>query len=132
MSHSEAELRPLFDRFQSRALVTGGVGVLLLVMGALTSTQQFYQSYLFGFLFWMLFALGCLAVLLLHHLVSGSWGHIIQRMAESGARTIPYMAVLFLPILLGMHNIFPWSRPEVVEASHVIKEKTAYLNSTAM
>jgi hypothetical protein len=49
-------------------------------------------------------------------------------MAESGARTIPFMAILFLPILLGIHNIFSWSRPEVVEASHVIKAKTAYLN----
>ena len=127
MSQLEA-LRPVFDRLQSRALVVGGVGALLLVMGALTSVQQFYQSYLLGFLFWMLFALGCLGVLLLHHLVSGAWGHVIQRMAESGARTLPFMAVLFVPLLFGMHNLFPWSIPDVVEASHVLHKKTAYLN----
>ena len=127
MSNHEA-LRPMFDRLQSRALVVGGIGVLLLIMGALTSTQQFYQSYLLGFLFWMLFALGCLGVLLLHHLVSGAWGHVIQRMAESGARTLPFMAILFIPLLFGLHNLFPWSRPEVVETSHILHKKVAYLN----
>ncbi len=76
----------------------------------------------------MLFALGCLGVLLLHHLVSGAWGHVIQRMAESGARTLPFMALLFIPVLLGLHDLFPWSRPEVVQASHVLEKKTGYLN----
>jgi hypothetical protein len=121
-------LRPQLDRLQTRALVVAGVGALLLLMGALTSVQQFFQSYLLGFLFWMLFALGCLGVLLLHHLVSGAWGHVIQRMTEAGARTLPVMALLFVPILFGLQNLFPWSRPEVVEASHVIHKKTAYLN----
>jgi hypothetical protein len=127
MSHHEA-LRLRFEWLQSRALAIGGIGMLLLIMGALTSVQQFYQSYLFGFLFWMLFALGCLGVLLLHHLVSGAWGHVIQRMAESGARTLPYMAVLFIPLLFGLQNLFPWSRPEVIETSHVLHKKVAYLN----
>lgn len=123
-----ASLRPLFDRIQSKALIVGGVGTLLLLMGAMTSTQQFFQSYLFGFLFWMLFALGCLGILLLHHLVSGGWGHVIQRMTESGARTLPFMALLFVPVLIGLHELFPWSNHHVVEASHVLHKKEAYLN----
>lgn len=128
MNGVATELRPLFDRVQSRALTVGVAGVVLLIIGRFTSAQQFYHSYLFGFLFWMLFALGCLGVLLLHHLVSGAWGHVIQRMAESGARTLPFMALLFIPVLFGIHELFPWSRPEVVHASHVLQEKTGYLN----
>lgn len=127
MRHHEV-LHLRFDWLQTRALIIGGIGMLLLVMGALTSVTQFYQSYLFGFLFWMLLALGCLGVLLLHHLVSGAWGHIIQRMAESGARTLPVMALLFIPILFGIQNLFPWSRPDVIEASHLLHKKVAYLN----
>jgi hypothetical protein len=127
MNHREA-IHLRFDWLQTRALVIGGIGMLLLIMGALTSTQQFYQSYLFGFLFWMLFALGCLGVLLLHHLVSGAWGHVIQRMMEAGARTLPFMAVLFIPILFGLQSLFPWSRPEAVAASHLLHKKVAYLN----
>ncbi len=121
-------LRPQMDRLQSRALIVGGVGALLLVMGALTSIHQFYQSYLYGFLFWMLCSLGCLGILLLHHLVSGAWGHVIQRLAESGARTLPFMAVLFIPIIFGMHSLFPWSNHDVVEASHILHKKEGYLN----
>jgi hypothetical protein len=121
-------LRPRFDRLQARALMVGGAGSLLLVVGALTSIHQFYQSYLFGFVFVMLLSLGCLGILLLHHLVSGAWGHVIQRLAEAGARTLPFMAVLFIPILFGLHELFPWSNHDTVQASHVLHKKEGYLN----
>jgi hypothetical protein len=111
-----------------RGAIVGGAGVLLLLVGALTSPDQFYRSYLFGFIVWMGLALGALGVLLLHHLVSGAWGHIIQRMLEAGARTIPFMAILFLPVLAGMGSLYPWTDPEVVGESHVLMHKVAYLN----
>ena len=117
-----------FDRAQRQSLMAGGAGILILIVGASFSLQQFYQSYLFGFILWMGAALGCLGILLLHHLVSGAWGHMIQRMVESGARTIPFMGLMFIPVLVGIENLYPWSRPEVVEASHILHEKEGYLN----
>lgn len=121
-------LRPYFNRLQLRALVIGGGSAILLAIGALVSTREFYQAYLFGYLPWFGLSLGCLGVLLLHHLVSGAWGHIIQRMAESGARTMLVMAVLFLPIIAGMHSLYPWTNHEIVEASHSLHRKAGYLN----
>ena len=119
---------PPLQWLQFRVLSIGAVGLLGLVIGAFSSTQQFYQSYLFGYLFWVLLALGCLGVLLLHHLVSGAWGHVIQRMMEAGARTLPAMALLFIPLLIGVQNLFPWSRSGDVAASEAIQKKVAYLN----
>jgi hypothetical protein len=127
MTNNET-LRPAFDRLQMRAVGVGIIGAVLLVIGAFTSAGRFYQSYLYGYVFWVSFTLGCVGILILHHLVSGAWGHIIQRMTESGARTVPFMAILFLPVLFGIKELYPWARPEVVESSHILHAKTGYLN----
>lgn len=121
-------LRPHFDRLQRRALTVGVVGAGLLLIGASLSLQQFFQSYLFAYVFWVNFSLGCFAILMLHHLVSGGWGFVIQRIIESGARTLPLMALLFVPILFGLQTLYPWARPEVVYDNHILHHKSGYLN----
>lgn len=121
-------LRPRFDRIEQRAFILGIIGALALVAGALVSTNQFFQSYLYGYMLWMGLTIGCLGVLILHHLVSGHWGNLIQRVVESGARNALLMALLFIPILVGMEHIYPWTNHEHVEASHVLHSKMGYLN----
>lgn len=124
----DAVLTPPFETVQQRALVVAVGGSVLLAIGAVVAQAEFFQSYLYAYVFWMALTLGCLGILILHHLVSGSWGHIVQRYAESAARTLPYMAVLFIPILLGMHHLYPWTNHEVAAANHVVEKKLGYLN----
>ncbi|HXG01548.1 MAG TPA: hypothetical protein VNL69_12200 [Bacteroidota bacterium] len=124
----DAVLTPPFETVQQRALVVAVGGSVLLAIGAVVAQAEFFQSYLYAYVFWMALTLGCLGILILHHLVSGSWGHIVQRYAESAARTLPYMAVLFVPILLGMHHLYPWTNHEVAAANHVVEKKLGYLN----
>jgi hypothetical protein len=38
------------------------------------------------------------------------------------------MAVLFLPIVLGMHELYPWTHEELVAGDRVLQAKAAYLN----
>src|ERR1044071_147535 len=63
--------------------------------------EQFFRSYLIAYRFWFGMALGCLPLLMLHHLVGGTWGFVIRRILEAGTRTLPLMVILFVPILLG-------------------------------
>ncbi len=119
-------LMPRFTRVQQQAKIVGIGGVILMTAGAVFARADFFQSYLFGYLFWMWLTLGCLGILLLHHLVSGSWGHVVQRYLESGVRTLPLMAVLFIPVLLGMKDLYPWTSHEHLE--HAVTEKVGYLN----
>ena len=93
----------------------------------LLDREQFLRSYLFAYLYWTGMALGCLAILLLHHVVGGKWGMVIRRMCEAGARTLPYMVVLLIPVLLGMPTLYPWARPEALHDAN-IQSKAAYLN----
>lgn len=102
-------------RFQRNALIVGIIGIMLCVAGWLINPEQFFQSYLIGYLFWMGIALGCLAIMMLQHLTGGEWGLVIQRLLESATRTLPLMAVLFVPLALGMSYLYAWSRSTSAE-----------------
>jgi hypothetical protein len=116
------------DSLSQRALVAGVAALALCLAGALANPQQFFRSYLVAYLFWIGFPLGSLALLMLHHLVGGRWGFVIQRLLEAAARTFPLMAALFLPLLLGMRELYLWAVPEAVAADPVLQQKSAYLN----
>jgi hypothetical protein len=118
-----------FERWQKNAWMVGIAGLALAAAGLLFSREQFFRSYLWAFLFWFGIGLGCLPLLMLYHLVGGAWGFTIRRIVECGARTIPFMAVLFVPILLGVHYLYEWSRPDVIAQSEVIARKHVYLNT---
>lgn len=116
------------DRLQWRSLVVGAVGLLLCLGGALLSPSQFFQSYLFAYLFWVGVALGCLAIVMLHHLTGGAWGLVIRRILEAAAMTLPLMAVLFVPLLFGLHDLYLWARPAAVASDASLQHKSLYLN----
>jgi hypothetical protein len=93
------------------------------------SPEQFFRSYLFGFLFWIGVAVGCLSIMMIHHLSGGLWGLPIRRMLEAGTRTLKYAWLLFVPLGLGLRQIYVWAQPEVVATDALIRLKTPYLNA---
>jgi hypothetical protein len=127
MSQPEARL-PEVDQLRKRSLVVGAVALALCAGGAWANPPEFFHAYLTAYLFWIGIALGCLAILMLHHLVSGRWGFVVQRLLESGSRTIPLMALLFVPLLFGLRELFLWARPEAVAAQAILRHRQPYLN----
>src|SRR5437899_12073648 len=94
-------------RFQQRALLVGGVALLVSILGAVRTPELFYPSYLMSFLLILGLTLGSLGLVMLQHLTSGHWGIIIRRPLESASRTLPLLAIAFLPIVLfGMHYLY--------------------------
>ena len=79
--------RTNLTRAQVLAAVCGFIGLLGCVAGAVVNSRQFFISYLFGYLFWLGLALGCLGVAMLHHLTGGRWGFVIRRFLESAVFT---------------------------------------------
>ena len=124
-------LRPQLDRLQRRSLIVGAVGLALCIGGAAFNLRQFFQSYLQAYLFWIGISLGCFAIVMLHHLVGGRWGFPIRRLLEAGTRTLPLMAVLFVPILMGLRDLYLWARPQEVAADDLLQHKSPYLNVSA-
>jgi len=120
---------PEIGRWQQRALIVGVVFTVLFAVGALFNRAQFFHSYLVAYLFWTGIALGSLAILLLQHLTGGAWGLVIRRVLEAATRTIPLMAILFIPIVLGAHQIYPWTHHEKMAKTPALEEKARlYLN----
>ncbi len=116
------------DKVQNTALIVGLVGVAVSVFGYLSSPDQFFQSYLVGWIFWLTIALGCLGWLTVQHLTAGTWSLVLRRVMEAGARTLPFLFLLFLPIMLmGMGTLYSWARPEAVNDA-LIQTKAGYLN----
>jgi hypothetical protein len=120
-----------FEPMQRRAFVVGVLALALSVLGFLLNRAAFFQAYLVGYLFWTGLAVGCLGLLMLHHLVGGRWGFAIQRLLEAGVRTLPLMALLSLPLLAGLQDLYVWARPDVVAADALIQHKQRYLNGPA-
>ena len=84
-------LAPRFDGYRRRALIAALAGIALTAFGYVTEAEQFYRSWLLGFLYWVSLTLGCLMVLMIHHLAGGRWGFALRRILEAGARTWPLM-----------------------------------------
>lgn len=114
-------------QWQRVSLFVGCIGILLSAVAFSLNREQLLRSYLFAYLYWTGMALGCLAVLLMHHVVGGKWGMLIRRMCEAGSRTLPLMALLLTPVLFGLSTLYVWARPEAIHDAN-IQSKAAYLN----
>jgi hypothetical protein len=122
------ELKHSLDRIQRRALIAGGVGLVLVVVGALLDLDQVFRSYLYTYLFWLGITLGSLVWLLIHDITGGEWGIAIRPLLEASALVIGLMALLFIPLLFGLENLYIWARPEVVAQDALLQHKELYLN----
>lgn len=128
MSRVEPTYNHDFRRVQWPALVIGLVGLAVCAIGAFFSRTQFFQSYLYAYLFWLGIALGSFGVMMIQHLAGGRWGVVIRRLLEAAALTLPLMAVLFVPILFGLPDLYEWARPEAVKDDAILLHKQPYLN----
>jgi hypothetical protein len=117
-------------RLQRNAMVAGGIALLLCIFGAIKSPQVFFPSYLMAYLLVLGLALGSLGLLMLQHLTGGHWGIVIRRPLESATRTLPLLAVLFLPIVFGMKYLYgAWLDPEKVRAEPLSAMQQGYLTA---
>ncbi len=125
MNHVDS-LQLELDRHRRRSLWVGGSALALCAAGAHFNVIQFFRSYLIAYLFWIGVALGCMAILMLHHMVGGTWGFAIRRLLESGTKTLPLMAALFIPLPFGLTQLYKWA----AEKNSLSGFKALYLNTS--
>src|ERR1035441_6185259 len=127
MNKSDLMAPPVAQTMQQRSLVIGVIAAIASVAGAYLAPGSFYSAYLIGFMFWLGLSLGCMAILMLYHLVGGAWGTVIRRILESGMMTLPLMFVLFIPILLNLPKLYFWARPGMTDPK-IAEIAHSYLN----
>src|ERR1700688_4482876 len=102
---------PIVKKIAQRSLVIGGVFAVISVVLAFVRPEQFYRAYLLGFMCWLGVALGSMAILMIRHLTGGGWGTVIRRIQGAAMRTLPLLAFLFIPVILGIHHLYIWAQP---------------------
>lgn len=114
---------------QRMGTIAAVVGLVLAGIGfAMSGMDRFYQAYLVAWTFWLGVALGSMALLMVQHLSGGAWGVVIRRPLEAAVSTLPVMAVLFVPVALGMHSLYEWTHEGALN-DPVIAAKAPYLNT---
>ena len=122
-------VRPVVSRFGERsALLVGLLFSALFLAGLFIDRAQFFHAYLVGFVFWAGITLGSLALLMLQHLTGGAWGVVIRRVLEASTRTLPLILLLFIPVVVGLKQIYPWMNAAEMSSPALQLKAARYLN----
>jgi hypothetical protein len=113
------------ERVQRLALGVGLAALALCAIGGAASPADFFRAWLVGWLYWLGIALGSLAIIMIHYLSGGAWGIVLRRVLESGTRTLPLLALLFVPLAFGIHHLYGWATPG---DDPIVRHKSVYLN----
>ena len=116
------------DARRSKALMAGLAGLAICALGFFFDRDHFYRAWLTAYLLFLSIALGSMALVMIQHLSGGSWG-IFRRIFEASSRTLPLLALLFLPIVLGMGGLYTWTHPDHVQTDAILQHKAPYLNT---
>ena len=122
-THPDLTPPPVVKKISQRSLLVGVIFSALAVGGIFvfpSGREQFYRGYLLGFMAWLGVALGSMAILMIRHLTGGGWGMVIRRILGAAMRTLPLLAVMFVPILFAVPHIYPWAMPlDSVRDEHI-------------
>ena len=115
-------------RWQPIALGVGVLGIALSILGFVTNRGVFFRAWLPSWLFWFSICAGSLAVLMLQYVTGGEWGLMIRRPLGAASRSMWVLVLLFLPIVVGFREIFPWANPAWPDFHEIQELKGFYLN----
>ncbi len=121
---------PVVHKIARRSLIVGVVFGIAAIALAFTRPDEFYRGYLLGYMCWLGVALGSMAVLMIRHLTGGGWGMVIRRILGAAMRTLPLLAILFIPVILGMHHLYVWARPLDEVADKHLREHLEQITKT--
>lgn len=117
-------------KYGRTSLIVGIVFIIAMIAGYFMDSAQFYQSYLVGYLFWLTLALGGLFFTLVNHLFGSEWNLVTRRINEAVMMSFELLAILFIPLILGMHHLYHWNDAGVLAHDVALQAKAGYLNQT--
>jgi hypothetical protein len=129
-NHLDLTAPPVVKTIALRSLIVGVVFGIVAVILAVKQPDEFFRAYLLGFMCWLGVALGSMAILMIRHLTGGGWGMVIRRILGAAMRTLPLLAVLFIPVILGMRKLYIWAQPLENIADKHLREHLADITRT--
>lgn len=132
--HIDLTPPPITRKIAERSLIIGVIFAVIAVVLAFFRPNEFFQAYLLGFMDWLGIALGSMAILMIRHLTGGGWGTVIRRILGAAMRTLPLLAVLFIPVIVAVaqHRMYPWAMAlDAIQDPHIREhlEKQSFVRS---
>jgi hypothetical protein len=94
--------------------------------------RQLFVSYLVGYNFWLGTALGGLVFLMLQYVTGGAWGLLLRRILEASASMVLPLAVLFLPLIIGLPWTYEYGQWTPKETEPKLHGKAIWLSAPAV
>src|SRR5262249_52087481 len=87
-----------------------------------------WLAYLAAYVFAVTTVLGALCLVMIAHVTGARWFVLVRRLAEGICGAMPVLALLFIPVLLALPELYPWVSPAPPLDARPLERKRAYLN----
>lgn len=98
-----------------RAALVGLLGAVACAIAAWVDVAALLEAWLVTWLFLLALALGGTMHVMIHELTGGEWGIVLRPPLEAAMLTLPLVALLAVPLLVGVPHLFAWARPPTAE-----------------
>jgi hypothetical protein len=133
-------------RAKTPLLIIAAIGWLLLIIGFFVNREQFQFSYHMAFIYFTTITLGGLFFVMTQRLTTAGWSVVVRRIAETFAANLPLIALLFIPIAIGVlspveshaahggteahakYAYFEWLDRDWVATQPAVAKKAGYLS----
>ncbi len=103
------------------------LGIIGCIAGYFTNPARLFQSYTVAFAYTSLIGLGAFFFVMVQYLTGSAWSVTMRRIMENVMITLPVGLLLFIPIAMGVHEIYPWANPEAIRSGAMLGSKGTYL-----
>jgi len=123
------------------AVVFLGLSLILTIAGSAdvsaghdSKWARFFYAYVIGWAYIFSICVGCLWLVMLHHLTRGRWATVVRRVAEAVSCAFPVVFVaglgIIIPLLAGYKDLYYWAHPDAhnPELNHVLLHKLGWLS----
>ncbi|MDP7031468.1 MAG: quinol:cytochrome C oxidoreductase [Gemmatimonadota bacterium] len=131
LSHEVLRLPAVATRVTRIAAGVGGAGLIASLLLGFSDgglTPRFFSSYLVNFSYFLSLTLGALFFVLIQHVTLAGWSVAVRRFAEVVAATAPQLALLSIPLFLGLDKLYPWAVPGAADHDALLAHKAGFLN----
>jgi len=116
---------PVLAAWRMRALLVAAAFALLTLLFAFTheGRNHIIRAYLMGYMTCFNFAGGGLVLLMVQYVSGGKWGLLLRRPLEAMSRTLPLVALMFIPIVVFGKHLYQWVMfPDAASTNHALAQ----------
>ena len=104
------------------------IGLAGFIYGFINEPERTWANYLLNNYYFLSLAMGGIFFFVIQYISQSGWSAAFKRVPEAFMAYLPYAAVFFLILYLGIHSLYHWSHEEAVAGDHLLQHKQPFLN----